>query len=162
MKALMFLYSLSDSYIDELKKVESKVMHNKERPYVGPVFQHNGLKWYAPMTSDKNNETLQAGFIWLFMVFDPDTQKRTAHLSLRNMIPVPDREIHLFDFNKKGEDYRSLLSKQHLFIKSEQTRILKKAKTYYEIVVNKQVGEAMLSRSCDFSKLEAACRSISK
>ena len=158
----MFLYSVSDSYIAELKRVESKVMHNKDRPYAGPVFQHDGLKWYAPMTSDKNNETLRTDFVWLFMVLDPITSKKTAHLSLRNMIPVPDKEIQLFDFNKKDKNYHNLLTKQHLFLKSEQVRILKKAKTYYDLTARGGVGDAMLSRSCDFKKLEAACRSVCK
>ena len=158
----MFLYSVSDSYIVELKKVESKVMHNKDRPYAGPVFQQDGLKWYAPMTSDKNNETLRTDFVWLFMVLDPITSEKTAHLSLRNMIPVPDKEIQPFDFNKKGKNYRDLLTKQYIFLKAEQVRILKKAKTYYDLTARGRTGEAMLSRSCDFNKLEAACRSISK
>ena len=51
----MKFYYIKNSYIDFLRQYDSRILYNKNeaRPYIGIVFEINGIKYYAPLASPK-------------------------------------------------------------------------------------------------------------
>ena len=157
----MLLYSVSDDYINYLLTIDRNVMFNKDRPYAGLLFELNEQKWYAPLTSFKEGNNYKPSYIWLYAVHDKDDgNKITAYIKFRSMIPVADCAIKLFDLDIKGQKYKDLLLKQHFSIKSDKDKVVKKAQTYFDLINKKRVGEEEQSKSCNFQKLAAACKSF--
>lgn len=67
--ALMKIYSVSDRYIEYLRKEEPNVYSNKinarthTRKYIGVVIQMNHYNYYIPMSSPKDSDYQVAGLI---------------------------------------------------------------------------------------------------
>lgn len=155
----MQIYFVSDDYINHLLGVDGNVMFNKERPYAGCILEIEDQKWYVPLTSFKEHNNYKPTYVWLHAIYDKDEpQKITAYLKFRCMLPVPDCALKLFDFNIKGDKYRDLLNKQHFSIKSDREKIAKKARTYYDLIIKKRVGEEEQKKACNFQTLLAACK----
>lgn len=154
----MHFYSVNDDYINYLHKADNKVIFNKNRPFVGPLFEIDGLKWFAPLSSVQYKSYVDPTYVWLYMIHeDSDPAQQIAKLNFRSLIPVLDCEKSDFDFHQRDQNYYNLLNKEHLFLKGHSDRVCKKALTYHRLIVGKR-SNALLEKSCNFNLLLEAAK----
>lgn len=154
------IYRVSDHYIKFLNSRDSKVQYNKgaKRPYVGVVFSFGGFKYFVPMESPKpNHAKIKAGKH--IMRLDGG---KYGLLGFNNMIPVHRDALIAFDINAEPDrKYRELLKRQASLCNRLKADILNHAQLTYFDVVKKQ-NKFLVEISCDFKKLEIACKSYKK
>ena len=154
------IYRISDHYIRFMNSRDTKVQYNKgaRRPYVGVVFSFGGFKYFVPMESPKpNHANIKAGKHILKLA-----NGKYGLLGFNNMIPVHKDALIEFDIDAEQDaKYRELLKRQASLCNRMKADILNHAQmTYFDVVNNKN---AFLVRiSCDFKKLEVACKSYRK
>ena len=83
-------------------------------------------------------------------------------LGFNNMVPVHKDALIECDFNAEpDEKYRELLKRQASLCNRIKADILNHAQmTYFDVVNNK--NKFLVSISCDFKKLETACKLYNK
>ena len=150
------IYRISDHYIRFLNSWDSKVQYNKcaHRPYVGVVFSFGGYKYFVPMESPKpNHANIKAGK----HIIKLDGGKYGI-LGFNNMVPVHKDALIEFDIGAEtDEKYRELLKRQASLCNRMKADILNHAQmTYFDVVNNK--NKFLVGISCDFRKLETACK----
>lgn len=154
------IYRISDHYIRYLNSWEPKVQYNKgaRRPYVGIVFSFGGFKYFVPMESPKpNHEKIKPGKHIIKLA-----NGKYGILGFNNMVPVHKDALIEFDFNTEpDEKYRELLKRQASLCNRIKADILNHAQmTYFDVVNNK--NKFLMGISCDFRKLEKACKLYDK
>lgn len=154
------IYKVDDKYIKYLHNKDSKVQYNKNasRPYVGIVFSFGGFNYFVPMESPKpNHSKMKSGKHLLKLV-----SGKYGLLGFNNMIPVHKDALILFDINKEKDlKYRSLLQHQAAVCNRMKADILNHANMTYFDVTNK-TNKFLVGISCDFKKLETACKLYNK
>lgn len=154
----MKFYFINDAYIKYLKQYDNKVLDNyhQTRPYIGILLEINSLKYLAPLSSYKEKQDkLKTSSPTIYKLYQKNMpENKLGMISLNNMIPVLENELHLLDINSCDKKYRTLLNLQLEFIKSHQDSILKKAQKLYELIVIKN-HERYTSICCNFSLLES-------
>ena len=143
---MMKIVQIDDSYIDDLAKHFPHVMFSKRfhrthtRKYVGVVFTMDGLNYYVPFSSPKNNDYTQNSAIKtddLFcarMIEDNGIgdKKLLGTLRFNNMIPVPMLFIENFSIDSENDEkYADLLAAEWKWINKNQEYICEKAKHIY-------------------------------
>ena len=154
------LYRVKDGYVRYLNSRDNKVQYNKNarRPYVGVVFDFGGFKYFVPMESPKpNHANIKSGKHILKL-----KKGEYGLLGFNNMIPVHKDALIEFDINAEKDDkYKRLLQRQIAVCNSIKADILDHAqRTYFDVVNNK--NKFLVGISCDFRKLEKACKSYNK
>lgn len=154
------IYRISEHYIKYMHSKDRKVQFNKgtRRPYVGVVFSFGGFKYFVPMESPKpNHENIKSGKH--IMKLDGG---RYGLLGFNNMIPVHKDALVEFNINTEPDaEYRDLLKRQASICNRKKADILDHAQaTYFDVVNNK--NKFLVNISCDFKKLESACRAYKK
>ena len=154
------IYRISDHYIRFLNHRDSKVQYNKgaRRPYVGVVFSFGGFKYFVPMESPKpNHAKIKPGKHILKL-----DGGRYGMLGFNNMIPVHNDGLIEFDIDAESDEkYRELLRRQAALCNRMKADILNHAQmTYFDVVNNR--NKFLIGISCDFKKLEYACRQYKK
>ena len=154
------IYKISDKYIRYLNGVDSKVQYNKnaKRPYVGIVFSFAGNDYFVPMESPKPNHAKIKPGKHILRIKNGDY----GLLGFNNMIPVHKDALIEFDINKENDTkYRNLLLHQVKYCNRMKADILNHAQmTYFDVVSNR--NKFLVSISCDFKKLERACKNYNK
>lgn len=154
------IYRISDHYIKFMNGRDSKVQYNKgaKRPYVGVVLKFGGFKYFVPMESPKpNHANIKAGK----HIIKLDGGKY-GMLGFNNMIPVHKDALIEFDINTEPDkNYRELLKRQASLCNKIKADILNHAQMTYFDVVNNQ-NKFLVRISCDFKKLEVACKIYDK
>ena len=154
------LYKISDHYIRFLHGKDSRVQYNKDarRPYVGVVFRFGGYNYFVPMESPKPNHTnIKPGKHILKL-----DGGKYGLLGFNNMVPVHKDALIQFDIDaEKDVKYRELLKRQVSLCNKMRADILNHAQLTYFSVVNKS-NKFLMGVSCDFKKLEFACKSYKK
>lgn len=79
-------------------------------------------------------------------------------LGFNNMVPVHEDALIAFNIeDEPDENYRNLLKRQAAICNRMKANILDHAsRTYFDVVNN--TNKFLMSISCDFKKLEKACR----
>ena len=154
------IYRISEHYIRFLHSRDERVQYNKgvRRPYVGVVFSFGGFKYFVPMESPKpNHANIKPGKH--IMKLDGG---KYGLLGFNNMVPVHKDALIEFDINaEKDGKYRELLKRQAALCNRSKADILNHAQmTYFDVVNNK--NKFLVGISCDFKKLETACKSYKK
>jgi len=157
-------YTVSEDYISYLRTVDARVAHNygASRPYVGIVLTVNEEhRFLAPLTSYKpKHDKISTSAPTVFKLHDKhEPANKLGMLQLNNMVPILDPVISVLDFHAQERKYRSLLTKQLEFIKSNQDAIATKAQNLYRLVTEVK-NDHLCRLSCDFLKLEACYRSF--
>lgn len=150
------IYRITDHYVRYLNGTDSRVQYNKnaKRPYVGVVFTFGKFKYFVPMESPRpNHAKIKAGKH--IMKLDGGNY---GLLGFNNMIPVPDEALIEYDISKEPDDkYRNLLQRQITICNRSKASILFHAQqTYFDVVSGD--NKFLASISCDFKKLERACK----
>lgn len=156
----LHIYKVSDHYIKYLHGVDSKVQYNKgaSRPYVGIVFTFGGFKYFVPMESPKENHTkIKTGKHIIKL-----SGGKYGLLGFNNMIPVHKDALIPLDISKESDvKYRTLLERQAYVCNKIKADIINHAQlTYFDVTTNK--NKFLVKISCDFRKLENACKSYDK
>ena len=154
------IYRIADQYIRFLNSRDKKVQYNKgnRRPYVGVVLHVGGFKYFVPMESPKDNHAnIKAGKHILKL-----DNGRLGLLGFNNMVPVHNDALIPFDINAESDvKYKELLRNQAVICNRMKADIYDRAsRTYFDVVNNK--NKFLVGISCDFRKLEAACKTYKK
>lgn len=149
------IYRVDDKYICYLHNIDCKVQYNKaaKRPYVGVVFSFAGFKYFVPMESPKPNHlNIKSGKHILKL-----KNGEYGILGFNNMIPVHKDALIHYDISKESNDkYRNLLQNQIQYCNKMKADILDHAqKTYFGVIKG---NDFLIKISCDFKKLEKACK----
>ena len=154
MDKLLF-YEIDSLYIDFLSTYSEHLFHNAKRTqtysrkYIGILFEINGFKYFAPLSSFKQkhkrlNETVD--FIKI---------GNMAVINLNNMFPVPDGSYNLKNPNTETNiQYKTLLNNEIRIIRQKTAQIINNAKAVYNHKITND-GKSKLSKRCnDFKLLE--------
>lgn len=150
------LYRVENKYIRYLHSRDTKVQYNKDarRPYVGIVFKFGGYNYFAPLESPKpNHANIKNGKHIIKL-----DSGNYGLIGFNNMIPVHKDALIVFDINaEKDEKYKRLLQRQVSVCNRIKADILNHAQaTYFDVV--KKSNKFLVNISCDFAKLEKACK----
>lgn len=153
MKNKIKIVHIDNKYIDYLYNFDKRVMYNKDqkRPYIGILFEVNGLKYYAPLSSPKEK--------FLKMHNNIDIMKINEGLygviNFNNMIPVQENTTKVLD-TKDIQDYkyRLLVNAQLIYFNKHQEEIISKATNLYTKYNNNKLPEIIRKRCCNFKYLE--------
>ncbi|EMD1174222.1 type III toxin-antitoxin system ToxN/AbiQ family toxin [Vibrio harveyi] len=160
----MKFYTVTDDYIQHLKKIDKHVPDNysETRAYVGIVLQVNGVKYLAPLTSYKEKQDkIKNSTPTIFKLHEEgNPDNKLGMIQLNNMIPVTDCVISELDVDAQDEPYKRMLQRQIKFIKKNSEKITSRAEKLRKLVVeNKHVHFSKVS--CKFKELEDALSSYS-
>ncbi len=152
----MKFYHIKNSYINFLRQYDDRVLYNKDetRPYIGIVFEINGIKYYAPLASPKNKH--------LYMKNGLDFRKidsgKLGAINLNNMLPVPDSALMMINIPAiTDEKYKRLLNEQYEWLLHDFENVKKTATKLRRLFDEKAVSgykKAVKNRCCDFVLLE--------
>ncbi|MCS6116912.1 type III toxin-antitoxin system ToxN/AbiQ family toxin [Shewanella baltica] len=157
----MQFYFVDDDYITHLKGADEKVRENKgTRPYLGVVFEVNGIEFLAPLTSYKTkHDTIPDTFPLIFKMYELGNEKnKLGMVQLNNMVPVLSSKRTLLDLSTLDPKYRNLLNLQQQFLRKHQDELQRKAIKLYEIVL-KGHAQGLIRNCCNFAALETAMKS---
>ena len=154
------IYRVAEHYIRFLNSRDKKVQFNKgnRRPYVGVVLHIGGFKYFVPMESPKDNHAnMKPGKHILKL-----ENGRLGLLGFNNMVPVHNDALIAFDIDAEPDTkYRELLRNQAVACNRMKADIYDRAsRTYYDVTNRK--NKFLVSISCDFKKLEGACKTYNK
>ena len=167
----MRLYSITDKYINYLRKFDNRVYDNKEdkwkvmRKYLGIVLKINQLNYYitmsSPKKSDYKNNEIRKSIVPIIRIVSPeeidDIPVLKGTLRISNMIPVPDSELILYEpKNEKNKNYKILVEKELEFIDKNENIIKKYANILYKQKVN-NYNVSYIKSVVDFKLLEEKC-----
>ena len=167
------LYSISDKYVDYLRKFDNRVYDNKEeirvhtRKYLGIVLSINSFNYYIPFSSPKatdyydvDNTQIRKSVIPIIRISEKDKNgnfKLYGTLRVSNMIPVPITEITPY-FVKDEQDinYKNLVLSEIRFIRKNTNMIVRNANVLYKQKEN-NLDISYVKNSLDFKLLETKC-----
>ena len=152
-------YEIDEKHIDFLSHYSehlfqnAKIQQNYSRKYIGILFEINGMKYFAPLSSFKPKHKRLCETIDFIKIGD------MAVLNLNNMFPVPGGVYSIKNPNTEQNcQYKILLNNEIRIIKQKSEQILSNAKAVYEHKMTND-GKSKLSPRCnDFKLLEIKCR----
>lgn len=170
----MQLYSISDEYINYLRKKFPRVYSNKEdkrvhtRKYLGVVIEIDTHKYYIPLSSPKDKhdyivvegeKTIRKDSLIVMRIVSEKGGKKELKgtLQIGTMIPVPDKAIELYDVeNESDQAYKDLVNEEIIYIRKNEKKIIKNARVLYS--KRKSGGENRVVQNClDFMAVEKEC-----
>ena len=118
-------YHINEHYVSYLHSIDNRVQYNKgqRRPYVGVVLSINGVDYYVPLESPKDNHANIKGG-GPVMKLD---EGRLGVMGFNNMIPVLDSCLIKFDIQAvRDTKYKMLLLNQLEYCNKNRDLILQK------------------------------------
>lgn len=171
-KILLKIYSVSDKYINYLRKDFPNVYSNKEnrrkhtRKYIGVVLELEGYHYYVPMSSPKDSDYQIAGenrvikksiipIIRIIVRNSKGQKELKGTLRISHMIPVPASELELYDYeNEEDLTYKDLIHDEIIFIRKNQDKIMKNAQVMYKQKMNQDESAGYIKSALPFKQLE--------
>lgn len=167
------LYSVSDKYVEYLRKFDNRVYDNKEelrihtRKYLGIVLSINEFNYYIPFSSPKDTDyydveknKIRKSIVPIIRMIERDKNdkyKLYGTLRISNMIPVPITEITpYFVKDEKDINYKNLILSELRFIKRNTKLIIKNANILYKQKEKKE-DISYVMNSLNFKLLEEKC-----
>ena len=154
-------YIVEDKYVEYLSKFDKHIAYNKnqKRPYIGVVISVGEYYYFAPLFSPKPKHKLYKDNLTFFKVLNKKNKENLGIIRFSDMIPVPEKCIHLLDLKNKSYCYKRLLSEQYSYINIpiNKQKIIEKAERHYNIVVSEnksKVAKFYIELSCNFKILE--------
>ena len=174
------LYSVSDEYVEWLRKDFPNVYSNKinsrthTRKYLGVVLQVGQYNYYVPMSSPKDSEYQIAGankvikksivpIIRIVVKNSAGEKELKGTLRISHMIPVPESELELYDLENESDDtYKDLVQNEMIFIRKNRERIESNAKLLYKQKVANDTTAGYVKSALDYQELEVLCDMFEK
>ena len=169
------IYSVSDRYIEYLRKDFPNVYQNKEeqrkhtRKYTGILLKIGGFHYYVPMSSPKKTDYQVAGdkiiikksivpIVRIVVKNSKGEKELKGTLRISHMIPVPATELELYDVEREqDETYKDLVQDEIIFIRKNREKIRKNAELLYRQKVESDTTAEYVKHALDFKKLEQKC-----
>jgi len=166
------IYSVSDKYVEYLRKEDPNVYSNKEgsrshtRKYVGIVISIGDYNYYIPMSSPKNTDYQVAGNtkvikksivpIMRIVAKNKDGEKELKGiLRISHMMPVPDSELILYDLESEADsEYKALVQNEIVFIRKNKDKIRSNAELIYKQKAMGDTSAGYVSSALDYKHLE--------
>ena len=174
------IYSVSDAYIEYLRKSEYHVYSNKiderthTRKYVGVVIKISDHNYYVPLSSPKDSDykvvngikTIRKSIVPIYRIIVKNSkgiEELKGTLRISHMIPVPDSELELYDYNNESDQkYKDLVHNEMIVIRKNQDKIISNAKLLYKQKLSKDETAGYVEAALDYSKLESLCDKYNK
>ncbi|MDE5547632.1 MAG: type III toxin-antitoxin system ToxN/AbiQ family toxin [Clostridia bacterium] len=173
------LYSVSDEYIDYLRKTEPNVYGNKvgmrrhTRKYLGVAITIGDFSYFIPLSSAKDSDyvikdgrrIIRKSIVPIIRITAKNLRgelELKATIRISHMIPVPQSELELYDV--KGETdtkYKDLVQSEIIFIRKNADDIRKKAELLYKQKCS-GVDIGYVKAALDYQALEKLCSAFSK
>lgn len=172
----MELCSISDEYIEFLRKDFPNVYSNKEnrrthtRKYIGVVIMISEYLYYIPMSSPKETDYQVAGDkkvikksivpIMRMVIKNSKGEKELkGTLRFSHMIPVPETEVERYDVDKENDQkYKDLVQNEIIYIRKNQEKIRKNASIIYKQKTERTENVGYLDSVLDYKKMEEKCK----
>ena len=169
------LYSVSDEYIEWLRKKFPNVYSNKiesrthTRKYLGVVLKIGNYNYYVPMSSPKESDYQAAGDskvikksivpIIRIVVKSTDGKKELkGTLRISHMIPVPESELELYDLeNETDSTYKDLVQNEMIFIRKNKEKILMNANLLYKQKNANDTTAGYVKSALEYQSMETLC-----
>ena len=168
------IYSVTDEYIDYLRKNEPNVYSNKvdnrihTRKYIGTVLEISGYKYFVPMSSPKDtdyqiagkNKVIKKSIVPIIRMIEKNDGGKELKGTLRisHMIPVPESELVLYDLdNEEDKDYKALVQAEAIFIRKNASQIANNANLLYKQKIANDETARYVKTALDYAKLEKLC-----
>lgn len=166
------LYSISDNYVEWLRKEYPNVYSNKmnkrthTRKYLGVVMNIGKYQYYIPMSSPKDSDYQIAGAhkvikksivpIIRIVVKNASGEKELkGTLRISHMIPVPKSELELYEMEKETDTtYKDLVQNEMIFIRKNKDKIVANANLLYKQKANNDTTAGYVKSALDYQKLE--------
>ena len=164
----MRLYSISDDYIEYLRKVFPRVYSNKianrkhTRKYLGVVVKLNDFNYYIPLSSPKDahdyitlngKKVIRKDSIIVIRMVVKGTLKGT--LQIGTMIPVPNKALIQYNLQDEQDiSYKELVQDEIIFIRKNTNRIIKTAKLLYSKKTKGTHKNPVIDKVLDFKSIE--------
>ena len=172
------LYSVSDEYVEWLRKDFPNVYSNKidarthTRKYLGVVLQIGKYSYYIPMSSPKDSDYQIAGenrvikksivpIIRIVVKNVAGDKELKGTLRISHMIPVPDTDLELYDLeNETDSTYKDLVQNEMIFIRKNREKIAANAKLLYKQKAANDTTAGYVKSALDYQALEVLCDSF--
>ncbi len=172
------LYSVSDEYVEWLRKDFPNVYSNKAnkrihtRKYLGVVLHIDRYNYYIPMSSPKDSDYQIAGkdrvirksivpIIRIVVKNAAGKKELKGTLRISHMIPVPISELELYDLeNEADSTYKDLVQNEMIFIRKNREKIMDNAKLLYKQKTMNDVTAGYVKAALDYRALEVCCDSF--
>ena len=169
------VYSVSDEYIDYLRVHDPNVYSNKvdkrthTRKYIGVVIKLAGYNYYIPMSSPKDTDYQLAGdskvikksivpIIRMVVKNTKGEKELKGTLRISHMIPVPETELELYDFEHETDaEYKDLVQNEVIFIRKQSQKIVSNAHLLYKQKIMKDETAGYIKFALDYAMLEKLC-----
>lgn len=169
------LYSVSDEYVEWLRKDYPNVYSNKidsrthTRKYLGVVLQIGRYKYYIPMSSPKESDYQIAGeskvirksiipIIRIVVKNKAGIKELKGTLRISHMIPVPESELQLYNMeNETDSTYKDLVQNEMIFIRKNREKILNNAQLLYKQKKVNDTTAGYIKSALDYEALECLC-----
>ena len=169
------LYSISDEYIEWLRKDYPNVYSNKidarthTRKYLGVVLQIEQYKYYVPMSSPKESDYQVAGenkvikksivpIVRIVVKNSNGVKELKGKLRISHMIPVPESELQLYDMeNEVDSTYKDLVQNEMIFIRKNRDKIVANARLMYKQKKANDTTAGYVKSALDYQALEKLC-----
>ena len=169
------LYSVSDEYVEWLRKDFPNVYSNKNnsrthtRKYLGVVLQIGRYNYYVPMSSPKDSDYQKAGankvikksivpIIRIVVKNSVGEKELKGTLRISHMIPVPKSELELYDLgNESDGTYKDLVQNEMIFIRKNREKIYSNAKLLYKQKIANDTTAGYVKSALDYQALERLC-----
>lgn len=169
------LYSVSDEYVEWLRKDFPNVYSNKvnarthTRKYLGVVLRIDRYCYYIPMSSPKDSDYQVAGnrkvikksivpIIRIVIKNAVGEKELKGTLRISHMIPVPASELCLYDLkNEPDSAYRDLVQNEMIFIRKNRKKIIDSARLLYKQKAMDDTTAGYVKSALDYHALETKC-----
>lgn len=169
------IYSISDKYIEYLRKYSPNVYSNKvdnrthTRKYIGIVIELVGYKYYIPMSSPKdtdyqvagNGKVIKKSIVPIIRIVVKNTKgekELKGTLRISHMIPVPESELELYDLDSESDaEYKDLVQNEVIFIRKHREKILANAHLLYKQKQSNNQTARYVKSALDYPALEKMC-----
>ena len=154
------LVYVDSKYCDYLRKYDSRVVYNfdkkQTRPFVGVLFEIDGCKYFAPLSSPKEKHKTMRNNID-FLKLD---NGNLGVVNFNNMIPVKEDNIDIVDINNPEvtlKSYNKLLQNQIFWLNRNSDRLYIKSFNLYNKYKMDKLDNEIKGRCCNFILLEEKC-----
>lgn len=162
MERKIYLYTISNSYINYLQQFDTKIsLHNSTQGsvYVGAVLEiSNDVSYFVPLTSyskEKEERMKHRKQLVLSLHELGDSDNKLGYMLFNNMIPVPKTELQLIDLSDQSIPKNRMMKLQQTYMRSILSGIENKSSVVYRKQIN---GDPYYVRwCCNFSLLERKC-----
>ena len=158
----LMLVLIDYNYCDYLRKFDYRVAYNKNskllRPFVGVLFEVNGVKYFAPLSSPRPKHLT----MFNQMDFMKINEGKLGAINFNNMIPLIDGVYQIIDLKKptktkEEQKYQELLSHQLDWLNSNRIQMQNRANKLYGNYIKNKISDKMKERCCNFPLLEEKC-----